>query len=661
MLKPAPAGFAQQLGVIIGSKDQEDDEMSGISSSTEQSSDEEGEEEDGLDEDYFAHQEDKFLHEMKLLAAKKPPLLLEDPVIVSLLLRIQMLGMIADGAVPLDLQHDSIVDDMPMATEEQPLGLPSPKAEEETRHSPKPSGRLLKEDPPNPIPTPPLEDLPFLINRVEDDLEDDIEVFDSPGSEADEEPVGTFLQQQLVEDLRNAQLKVERLRDEFEDQYRDWKSAVIDLENKKRGESAVTPAPASPPSSAAQANLLIPSIERTRSAKNTTELDLQNILRASELSAREEQEKRDREATSKPNSELEAEVPEMLDGREVENFSLEDRNWFVKAPATTNAYIFAPPQDDFTPDEQKTFITAFCSTPKKWGKIAEDLPERGYRQCILHYYLTKDEAKYKEYFRRPIPRKGRRKGANSRLRSTALISDLVLYGDEMESTPTAVTDTGRPRRAAAPTFGDAVTDSDGSALAPSSNRRTAILSKEGNGEAVVEKVTGRGRRAGTGTKTRRTKAQMQPAQLAPLPVPDGVLTPSPQKLERPISQSMMGSRGMPRANAGGGNVEERQSLDSQYQMEAENCPPQSLGGPPDSSNPATTVMAAANAPPSSYWSVPEQTKFLQLIAHFGRDFEAIANFMKTKTTTMVGSFRGRRFSPLTSKTGQELLSTSSDY
>jgi hypothetical protein len=40
-------------------------------------------------------------------------------------------------------------------------------------------------------------------------------------------------------------------------------------------------------------------------------------------------------------------------------------------------------------------------------------------------------------------------------------------------------------------------------------------------------------------------------------------------------------------------------------------------------------------PPSSYWSVPEQNKFPHLIAYFGRDFEAIANFMKTKTVTMV--------------------------
>jgi hypothetical protein len=39
--------------------------------------------------------------------------------------------------------------------------------------------------------------------------------------------------------------------------------------------------------------------------------------------------------------------------------------------------------------------------------------------------------------------------------------------------------------------------------------------------------------------------------------------------------------------------------------------------------------------PTSYWSVPEQRDFPRLLAHFGRDFEGISNFMKTKTTVMV--------------------------
>lgn len=40
---------------------------------------------------------------------------------------------------------------------------------------------------------------------------------------------------------------------------------------------------------------------------------------------------------------------------------------------------------------------------------------------------------------------------------------------------------------------------------------------------------------------------------------------------------------------------------------------------------------------TSYWSVPEQNKFPQLLAYFGRDFAAIAEFMKTKSMTMVST------------------------
>ena len=43
----------------------------------------------------------------------------------------------------------------------------------------------------------------------------------------------------------------------------------------------------------------------------------------------------------------------------------------------------------------------------------------------------------------------------------------------------------------------------------------------------------------------------------------------------------------------------------------------------------------APAQVSSYWSAPELRKFPDLVAYFGRDFEAIASFLQTKTPTMV--------------------------
>lgn len=39
--------------------------------------------------------------------------------------------------------------------------------------------------------------------------------------------------------------------------------------------------------------------------------------------------------------------------------------------------------------------------------------------------------------------------------------------------------------------------------------------------------------------------------------------------------------------------------------------------------------------PSSYWSIPDQTDFLDLLRHFGTDWHGIASFMRSKTHVMV--------------------------
>lgn len=50
-------------------------------------------------------------------------------------------------------------------------------------------------------------------------------------------------------------------------------------------------------------------------------------------------------------------------------------------------------------------------------------------------------------------------------------------------------------------------------------------------------------------------------------------------------------------------------------------------------------MGYGSMQPTSYWSVPEVRDFPVLLAHFGRDFEGISSFMKTKTPIMVSLTR----------------------
>lgn len=611
-----------------------DSRMSGVTESLEQSSEDEGEEDEALDEDDFAVLEEKYLREMKLLAAKKPPPPLENPDIVNLLLRIQMLGMIRDGAVSAELQHGISDMDREAGPEPvkdiQPSGLPSPKVEEEKEEDPQQIGRLLKDAPINPIPTPPIEDLPFL----KDGSPMQICTFDESEDNNEVGDVTEMLQRELKKTMWDYRDALDGLRNKFEDDYRTWKTEMIRSEKQRREDNASTPVPASPSLSAGQMPVLTPVIERTRAARNATELDIQNIMRASEQSAREEQEKRDRELTAKPNYELEAVVPPMLEPAEVEMSYFIDTNHLIHPANALDIFAFVPPQDDFTPEEQKIFITAFCQYPKKWGKIAESLPGRDYRQCILHYYLTKDEAKYKEYWRKTLPRKGRKKAAASRLRSNALMSDMGYDGEELDSMPMAVTDTGRPRRAAAPTFGDTVGDPEASNGTTVTSRRLIVPSKDGTGEPGSEKPSGRGRKAGTGPKTRRTKAQIQPSQQALQVTSEVSLGASPIKVERTANNSGRGAK----FSARGAYLDSKDdlpTLEPQLPQEQDPSRAHTLAPLPDMSNPNGFAAMSSVNQPSSYWSVPEQSKFPSLIAYFGRDFEAIASFMTTKTVTMV--------------------------
>jgi hypothetical protein len=237
-----------------------------------------------------------------------------------------------------------------------------------------------------------------------------------------------------------------------------------------------------------------------------------------------------------------------------------------------------------------------------------------------------------------LPRKGRKTKA-SRLRSNALMSDMGYGEDESDQMPIAVTDTGRPRRAAAPTFGDTVGDLEASNGATATSRRLTVASKDGVGESGTEKPSGRGRKPGTGAKPRRTKAQMQQAQQALQVQSDLSLGTSPVKAERAINHSSKGSKVSSRGAFLGSKTDDLPALEPQFLQEQDLNRPHLLAGSTDMLNLNGSASTTPGNQPSSYWSVPEQSKFPNLIAYFGKDFEAIANFMKTKTVTMVNSLQ----------------------
>ena len=593
--------------------------------SEDEDEDADDEPESELDESYFADSERTHAREMDRLKAKMPLPILQDTAVVRLLIRIQLLGMIVNGTVPEGLH--SIKDEKDVEMDDQTgEGLPSPHETPEEVHSPrlehpKPRGRPLKEAPVNPIPTPPVEELPYRRAPAPDMV-----VFDEPlEDEVEEEKVTTLLRTQFEQDAWEEKDDLLELFDFYRQKFPEWKYEIDKYERMRR-ELEATPDPGSP--GAQSAVSIPPSAERLtgRAARNATEFDIEKAILMSQQSAREEEERREREAASnaKPNYDTEALVPDMLKPAERDvSWRFQDTNFLVPVHLAVELMEYIPPEDDFTDEEQTKFITAFCQTPKKWGLIADQIPGRTYQECIAHYYLTKNEAHYKEIWRRSQPKRKRGRAA-TKPRSTALLSDMALNQDDPDATPAPVTDSGRPRRAAAPTFGD-VPDAETAALPAA--KRLAVAPKDAT-EAVPPKTT-KGRKAGTATKVRRTKAQIAADQqaLATQVNPDGSpIKGSSGRVRTLLRADNLSSK--PDLGVPTGYSEAQQVVNAQV-------------------SPATAPVRQRSPPPpvvTSYWSVPEQQKFRQLVAYYGRDYAKIADFMKTKSQAMIKNHYSREVS-----------------
>lgn len=220
------------------------------------------------------------------------------------------------------------------------------------------------------------------------------------------------------------------------------------------------------------------------------------------------------------------------------------------------------------------------------------------------------------------------------------MSDLGVHpemydGDEPDAPAIAVTDTGRPKRAAAPTFGDNPVETDPPPV-PTPGRKAVAAKGEVNQESGAERPT-----------PKRTKTA-QPREKGPkrgkAPLLAAAPGPSHQKSERE------GSRGKSREP----KLEDGQKAKD---LEVASSLASLLVGPVTTEAPQTESWFSQAQPPaghseitrqqqqqqqqkpasqtSSYWSVPEQTDFIKLLAHFGTDWPAIANWMKSKTHTMV--------------------------
>ena len=417
------------------------------------------------------------------------------------------------------------------------------------------------------------------------------------------------------------------------DQWREVADA-LDFEteenDRKERHESLEPRPEIEPIAIAPIN---PIAEGRRLHKYSTEYALEQVLKQSEETARIERENQDKEKRKNlADMEKEAKLPYQRTTDEVRRAVFVDSNTLRNPEGLSVVFSYEPPVDTFTETEQQIFIGAFKETPKKWGEIASLLPGRTYKDCIHHYYANKWDGRFRDT-RAKKYKGGARRGGRGRGRGRVggIMADLPVGHDlGLE----AMSEKGRPRRAAAPTnFAEKEAEAKANLLGPSPAKKPGPVPKaEANGEVGPEKPGKRQKR--TGEKPgRKSKATQPLAQLAPQasPAKQFMALPGMQTQDDMARQKKLEEASLLTGFHGGHHSMLNPDAPMVYTQEGFIQPMQM---------PEETERPKASAPPakqsaSSYWSVPEQNDFVKYIGYFGKDFGAIAAHMGTKTQTMI--------------------------
>ena len=480
--------------------------------------------------------------------------------------------------------------------------------------------------------TPPIDSLPFLRRGLQQPFRE-IPAFQEQEKYFAEnrEALLAVLRGQMEDQA----MKDRELKREWTEGYKKWRAEVLILDEMLGSKNDEAPDPeASAPESNSPAAQLTP-VERRRGGRYASEHDMQEVLK---LSAEEERERARKKTRTKIDDDKEAVIPDMLNDMQ-RRFPFRDNNRLVQPEHAVERFRFEPPVNDFTDEEQRIFVENLQIHGKQFGRIAAALPGRTFGDCIEHYYATKVKYNYK----RLLKLKKTKKRGQTRAKSNALIrsdhaSQPDAYeGDDADGPAAAVTDTGRPRRAAAPIFGEATGESGSSTPAPTPVRRTAAIARfDGAGDTPSERGT---RRARGGAGREKGQRRAKNSLLAPAPTPSPAPTAAPPERERsrdngPPLEDL--SRDLENAQLLAGLQTGGVAVDAPTTMAEKSPTPLALAIGPlgDPARPSRAHQRAA-AQTSSYWSVPESTDFPKLLDHFGTDWQGIAAHMTSKTHVMV--------------------------
>ena len=600
-----------------------------------------------LDEQDFAQAEKKFDHEIQALEAKRPPTPRSNPVILELLEELDAL------ASALEEKIKTGAPDEEPAAKSGPLGLPSPKVGDVEEmdfkmemESPPPSFKTRPQ-------TPPVASLPFLGSGPPTPFSDIEDLQEDPQRQ---QCVEFALAEEIKKQRAFLRARDEEVKTKYVSSYKSWRMNIEKYEEQKRAEDPMgtSPVPESMPLSAPAPPVV------GRRGKIISELDLEEVLKASqETAAKEERARREREAPvymppDTFNPDREAIVPDMLSHFDVNILKFHDSNNLVDRDDALEALNFIPKKDDFSPAEHETFLYNYLLYPKRFGTIAEALEGRDFQDCVRHYYLTKLTVKYKDQESAFMKtKKGKKLAASARghqirPRAAGGLIPSVDGGMEYETQNIPLNEKGRPKRAAAPTFGDSA-EPDPATPAPTPARRGAAAVKDANGNLSSEKPTNK--------RTRTAPPKEKVGRKGKAPLLAAAPGPSPQK-SLPETQRAVSKEPAVESEQRVEEIEGAQVLAGLTSAQPYTAPiaqPTSVEGwPVDQPVPTNNEQIVKRVQPfvpeqapslpqpksggtvSSYWSVPEQTDFHNFLRYHGTDWQAICISMnRTKTSTMV--------------------------
>jgi serine/arginine repetitive matrix protein 2 len=458
----------------------------------------------------------------------------------------------------------------------------------------------------------------------------------TPPSESDA-PITEENAKGVLMQLVNVMNDVERQRQlelqaEFTQEYRAWKHKITDFEMAQRGpetqpverpievETADVPPDPNPPTSTPT--------QAGRQHKFGSQFDLERALEESLKEEERRKEKADKENKDREApSEREAVIPDRLSPAEVALRLFHDASLFRKAEDALRVFEFAPPEDTLTEEQDRKLRQLYDKDVKAWHKLADAVGSTT-KACINHYYATKWDNPYKSA--RKKKRKTERKVV-SRMR--------VDLEPEPVDTNMGVTETGRPRRAAAPT-----------------QFINAGKQNGGDGEGQAAAAAAAGKKTGPNVINGEEKATRRKAKEKQPRKPKAALGARAQKARdrkgmappEPEDSAWAGKRESVPPEAGQPQYLLQYSSQPQHPPQIllpQGPPQQAFMSKPDAA-PALETRPRGHSQSqrpgtSSYWSVDEEKTFRACLEWYGKDFSAIATHMGKKTTVMVSNRRGR--------------------